>query len=113
MTTGRMNHRISFQQRELVSDGAGNEEGEFEEVFIRWAEIKPALGIETNAAARLVGEQPVDLIVYKDSDTSMIEADWRAVDVNEGTIYAITSPAIDLKQDRKYLTIRGVAGRAA
>lgn len=113
MPAGRMNHKISFQQRQLVSDGYGNNEGDFAEEFIRWAEIKPSLGIETNAQARLAGEQPVNIIVYRDSDTRLITAAWRAVDVNDGTTYAITSPAIDMKQDRMYLTMTAAVGRAA
>lgn len=114
MTTGLMNHRISFQEKPLQSDGYGNERADdFEEVFIRWAQIKPSLGIETNAASRLIGQQPVDILVYRDSETRLIDASWRAVDVNEGTVYAITSPAIDLKQDRRMLTMTAVAGRAA
>lgn len=113
MTAGRMSHKVSFQRRQLVSDGYGNEQGDFAEEFIRWAEIKPSLGIETNAQARLAGEQPVNIEVYRDSDTRLITAAWRAVDVNEGTIYAITSPAIDMNQDRMRLTMTAVVGRAA
>lgn len=113
MSAGRLNHKISFQSRIIISDGYGNERGDFSEVFIRSAEIKPALGIEQNAAARLVGEQPVEIRVYRDSDTKTIDASWRAVDVNDGTVYAITSPTIDLKQDRRMLWMTAVAGRAA
>lgn len=113
MSAGRLNHKVSFQSRIIISDDYGNERGDFQEIFIRSAQIRPALGIERNAAARLVGEQPVEITVYRDSDTMEIDASWRAVDVNEGTVYAITSPTIDLKQDRRMLTMTAVAGRAA
>lgn len=113
MGAGRFTHKISFQARPIVSDGYGNERGDFEEVFIRSAQIKPALGIERNATARLVGEQPVEIVVYRDSDTMEIDASWRAVDVNDGTVYAITSPTIDLQQSRRTLSMTAVAGRAA
>lgn len=113
MTAGRMSRRLSFQQRELVSDGYGNNQGDFAEVFIRWARIQPSLGIETVNAARLAGQQPVDITVYRDSETLDIAADWRAVDVNDGTVYAITAPAIDVKQDRMLLTMKAVVGVAA
>lgn len=112
MAAGRLNQKLSFQQRQLVSDGYGNAEGDFAEEFIRWAEIKPSLGIETNAQARLAGEQPVNIEVYSDSDTRLITAAWRAVDVNDGTVYAITSPSMDMKQSRMRLTMTAVAGRA-
>lgn len=114
MGAGKLTHLLSFRSRSLVSDGYGNEESsDFTEAFQRWAEIKPSLGIETVNAARLAGQQPVDITVYRDSSTLDIEADWQAVDVNEGTIYALTAPPIDLKQDRKYLTMKAVVGVAA
>jgi len=113
MAAGRMNHRLSFQARENISDAYGNTEGEFLEEFVRWTEVRPSLGIETNAQARLAGEQPVDLQVYRDSETLMIDPSWRAVDVNNGTIYTITSPAADLQQNRRYLVMKAVIGRAA
>lgn len=114
MPAGRLTHRLSFQARAFESDGYGNEESnEFAEEFVRWAEIKPSLGIETVNAARLAGQQPVDIVVRKDSETVEIAADWRAVDLNEGTIYALTAPTIDLKQDRKYLTMKAIVGVAA
>lgn len=111
-STGQLNNKVSFQRRPLVSDGYGNAEGDFEEVFIRWVEIRPSLGIETVNAARLSGQQPVDIIVRMDSDTRQISAAWRAVGVNDGIVYAITSPAIDLKQDNMFLTIKAVVGAA-
>lgn len=113
MAAGRLKHRLSFQQRQLVSDGYGNTEGGFAEEFVRWAEVKPSLGIETVNAARLAGQQPVDIVVRRDSETLTIGADWQAVDANDGTIYALTAPPIDLKQDRQYLTMKAVIGVAA
>lgn len=109
---GSFRTKVSFQQRPAVSDGYGNNEGDFEEEFIRWVEIRPSLGIETVNAARLAGQQPVDIIVRSDSDTRQITAAWRAVSVNDGVVYAITSPAIDVKQDRAFLTIKAVVGVA-
>lgn len=113
MGRGQMNHRLSFQKRQFVSDGFGNEEGEFAEEFVRWVEIKPSLGIETTNAARLAGQQPVDITVDRDSETRDIEADWQAVDVHDGTVYALTSPTVDMKQKRQYLTMKAVIGVAA
>lgn len=113
MAAGKLTHKISFQARPVLIDNYGNERGDFQEIFVRSAQIRPALGIERNATARLVGEQPVEIVVYRDSDTMEIDASWRAVDVNEGTVYAITSPTIDLKQNRRMLTMTAVAGRAA
>lgn len=114
MAAGKLNHRLSFQARSLQSDGYGNEESsDFAEEFVRWAEIRPLKGGETVMAARLSGTQPVLIIVRRDSDTRTIEADWRAVDANEGTVYAITSPATDMEQERSFLTMTATAGVAA
>lgn len=114
MAAGKLTHRLSFQNRALVSDGYGNEEAStFTEMFVRWAQIQPSAGIETVNAARLQGQQPVDIIVYRDSETLDIAADWQAVDLNEGTIYALTSPPMDVWQNRKKLMMKARTGVAA
>jgi len=108
-----MKHRLRFEAREIRDDLMGNRQADFVERFCRWAEIRPSLGIETVNAARLAGEQPVDITVYRDSETKTISVDWRAVDVNEGTIYALASPPVDLDQKNARLTIKAVSGIAA
>jgi len=113
MPAGRLRRRLVFQSRAQVDDGMGNVEGDFGDQFSRWAEVKPSLGIETVNAARLQGQQPVDITVRQDNQTRTIASDWRAVDETSGTVYAVTSPAIDLQQDGAYLTVKAVSGVAA
>jgi head-tail adaptor len=113
MSAGRMNRRLRFEQREVRDDLMGNRQADFVERFCRWAEIRPSLGIEAVTAARLAGEQPVDITVYRDCDTIDITPDWRAVDVYAGTIYALASPPVDLDQRGARLTIKAVSGIAA
>lgn len=113
MAAGRMNRWLRFEAREVRDDLMGNRQADFVERFCRWAEIRPSLGIETVNAARLAGEQPVDITVYRDCETRTIAVDWRAVDVHDGTIYAMSSPAIDLDQKNALLTIKAVSGIAA
>lgn len=113
MNPGRMRTRLRFEARAIASDGMGNREGDFVEQFCRWAEVRPSLGIEAITAARLAGQQPVDITIYRDCETSTVAADWRAVDLWSGTIYALTSPPIDLDQDGARLTVKAVAGIAA
>jgi len=113
MSAGRMNRRLRFEQREIRDDLMGNRQADFVERFCRWAEVRPSLGIETVNAARLAGEQPVDITVYRDCETLTIAVDWRAVDIHEGTIYALASPSVDLDQKRASLTFKAVSGIAA
>lgn len=112
MTAGRLQHRLRWESRQTFDDGYGNTQTDFAEEFTCWAEVKPSLGIETVNAARLQGQQPVDIVVRLNNRTREIAADWRAVDVNEDTIYAIKAPPIDMQQYRAYLTIKAVAGVA-
>jgi hypothetical protein len=108
-----MKRRLRFEAREIRDDLMGNRQADFVEQFCRWAEIRPSLGIETVNAARLAGEQPVDITVYRDCETRTIAVDWRAVDVYEGTVYALASPPVDLDQSGALLTIKAVSGIAA
>lgn len=112
MAAGKLQHRLAFSSREVTSDGYGNEEGSgWDARFTRWAEIVPLKGGENVLAARLTGVQPVLIRVRLDSDTEDIASDWRATDVNEGTIYALHSVA-DMEQKREMLTITAEAGVA-
>lgn len=113
MNPGRMKTKLRFEARLTESDGMGNQEGEFVGQFCRWAEVRPSLGIEAITAARLAGQQPVDISIYRDCETGRIGADWRAIDMWSGAVYALTSPAIDLDQNGARLTIKAVAGIAA
>jgi len=113
MSAGRMNRRLRFEQREIRDDLMGNRQADFVERFVRWAEVRPSLGIEAVTAARLAGEQPVDITVYRDCETIDIAPDWRAVDQYDGTIYALSSPPVDLDQKGGRLTFKAVSGIAA
>lgn len=113
MPAGRMTHRLRFEARALVSDGYGNEVGDFAEEFTRWAEVLPLKGGEAVQAARLSGTQPVVIRVYRDNETLEIGADWRAIDVNDGTVYALTSPPTDMEQKRQMLSMTATIGVAA
>lgn len=113
MNPGRMRSRLRFERRATSDDGMGNREGDFAKQFCRWVEVRPSLGLEAITAARLAGQQPVDITVWSDCETRTIAADWRAIDEHYGTIYALTSPPIDLDQNGARLTIKAVAGIAA
>lgn len=107
--SGDLNRRLSFQRRSVVSDEYGNEESTFVDQFERWSRVAPSVGIETVTAARLTGQQPVDIMVRYDPQTKAVEADWRAVDLVEGTIYALKSPPAEIEY-HAWLVIKAIAG---
>lgn len=108
-------HRIAFAQRSAVSDGYGNEEGAWAELFELPARLIPRLGGESVMSARLEGTQPVTLRVRVSTESRQITPDWRARDVVSGVIYnvqAIADPyAGDARHDKWY-DLLCVAGRA-
>jgi len=110
MEAGKLSNQLEFQERIVVSDGAGNERGDFIGQFERSARIQPKFGGETVMAARLSGVQPAVITVRTSNDTKRITTDWRARDVRNGDIWNIRS--ITVTEDRagiEMLAERGVA----
>lgn len=115
MGAGELRHRITFDKREDVNPDApldlGNVQSAFVEQFTVWAAVQAKLGGETVTAARLTGQQPVNITVRQSSLTKQIGTDWRARD-NAGTVYAIRS-IIDPEDDGAYFEILTQTGVAA
>lgn len=118
MTAGPLRSRIAFDKREDLSansppgDGHGNEEGDWEEQFVRNARLRPKLGGEQVMASRLQGIQPYTITVRFDSETRLIQTSWRARNEADGIIYAIlgiTNP----DEKRKYIELTVQAGAVA
>lgn len=94
---GELRHRVGFFKRPEVSDGYGNNEGEFpdEPEFEVSAKVQARFGGEAVLAARLQGQQTVTITVRQSSLTERITTDWRAQDMREGTIWNIRSGPVD------------------
>ncbi|MGM5018722.1 head-tail adaptor protein [Tardiphaga sp. 367_B4_N1_1] len=94
-TAGQLSHRVSFQKRQDINpdapDDLGNVQSVFVEQFVVAAKVQAKFGGEAVVAARLVGQQPVTIVVRQSSQTNQIQPDWRAVDARSGTEYAIRS----------------------
>lgn len=88
---GDLKFRLAFESRPDASDEYGGSEGEFAEQFRRWAKIEPRFLGEQVLADRLSGRTTVLITVPNDPQTKTIAADWRARDVNTGTLYDIKS----------------------
>jgi head-tail adaptor len=115
-TAGELRHRIAFDKRQDVNpdapDDLGNVQSVFVEQFVVWAKVQAKFGGEAVAAARLVGQQPVTIVVRSSAQTRRIATDWRARDVCTGTIYAIRS-IVDPDDRRQWLEILTQTGVAA
>ena len=107
-----MRDRLRFESRAATDDGYGNPvAGDWTHRFTRSADVRPARGGEEVLGARLQGIQPVRIIVYSDSETRTVTAEWRAVDNVSGVVYAIRAVA-DEERRGQFLTLDAVAGVA-
>ena len=111
MFAGRMRGKVTFLERVSVSDGAGNEQGNFADVFTTRAELVPVRGNETVIAARLEGVQPFYLNVRSFAMTRLVTTDWAVRDERNGKVYAIKSIG-DQTQKRHELSMMVVEGVA-
>lgn len=113
MTAGKMRERLSFQMRQAVDDGYGNEQsGGFVEQFNCSAEVIPLKGGEGVMQSRLTGSQPVIIRIRSGAAAKLVTTGWRAVDArNAGRIYNITAVA-NMDQKNAYLDIMAVSGVA-
>lgn len=107
---GDLRFRLRFEARTETDDGAGNMRAAWVAQFTVSAALLPRIGGEEVQAARLAGVQPVVLQVRRTSDTLLIRADWRAVNVETGEIYAITSPPVDRTGRRAFLDMIATHG---
>ncbi len=109
--SGQLHQRIEFQRRVYVSDGYGNEQGDFVAEFECRAGFNNLRGSETVIASRLTGVQPMKVRVRSTSNTRMVGTDWRIRDVNSGKFYAITAVVQDF-DDTRWMDIMVTEGVA-
>lgn len=115
LPAGKFTRRLRFESPAPLpgGDGAGNYEEGWQERCTVSASVQPRFGGEAVVASRLTGQQPVTITVRRSSLTRAIGPGWRAVDARTGEIFAITSPAVDMAQDRAALEMMAVSGQAA
>lgn len=122
-SASRLFERVAFDVRQKVSDGHGNHEGEFVEIFQCRAGFTYLRGTESVIAARLEGRQPIVVRVRSSTDARQIDHDWRMRDLRDGSwagssgeeywdgpVFAVRS--VIPTEDRRWLDItveRGVA----
>ena len=100
MQAGDLRARVGFYQREVQSDGYGNNQASYAGTpeFIVAANIKPRLGGEQVLAGRLIGQNLVNITVRQSSNTSSVTVDWRVKNELTGELYNIHS-IIDPEQE--------------
>lgn len=94
---GELRESITFQSREEVDDGYGNQvSGDWADQFTVAANFKPLRGTETVMAARLAGSQPYVVTVRQSELTRQVRPEWRFIDARntgrEFNIRAIHDP---------------------
>ena len=83
-SAGQLRDRVTFQKRQVIDDGYGNEvSGPWGDVFTVAANIAPARGREEVLAQRLQGVRPVEITVRWSSQTVQIAPEWRAVNARK------------------------------
>lgn len=123
-SASRLFEHVAFDERQKVSDGHGNYEGDFLEAFQCRAGFTYLRGTESVIAARLEGRQPIVVRVRASSNTRQIDRDWRMRDLRDGQwvgasgedywdgpVYAVRS--VIPTEDRRYIDITVEQGVAA
>lgn len=97
--SGDLRHRVSFEKRAVVDDGYGNPvSGDWTEQFSVRAAFRPGGLSEAVVAARLEGNQVLNVYVRTSTQTRQITSEWRMIvkdrDINR--VYAVTAQPDDL-----------------
>ena len=111
----RLRERVRFENRTLISDGAGNTGGDWNTdvaVCECWAELNPINGREEVLAQKLTGVQPYEVVIRYSAAALRITTDCRMLWLSsDGAAYDITAIQ-DPTRRRQWLSIlvkKGVA----
>lgn len=114
MSGGRLRHRLKFQRRSAIGDGAGNKVGAWADIvgMSDWAgEITPLRGNERVDASKLQGTATVEIRVRGCPETLAITVADRVQDIRKGVMYNIRHIENRDMRDR-YLTLTCETGIA-
>ncbi|HEX5933521.1 MAG TPA: head-tail adaptor protein [Pseudorhizobium sp.] len=122
-TAQELRHRVAFDKRIEIDDGAGNTRGEFQEQFLVWAALRPRGGSEAVVADRLEGRNMLGVYLRSSSQARQITNDWRMRDARDGEwvgegenrrwagpVYAIK--IVDAVTDRRWVYLEAQTGVA-
>jgi len=101
---GDLRQRITFQRRLTASDGYGNHQGDWADLFTRWASINPTRGGEEIQAGRIAGKATWDLWMRNDGQGREVVTGDRAIDQRDKTrTFNIVFGPVDMYGDGKFL----------
>ncbi|MDZ4382806.1 MAG: Ig-like domain-containing protein [Parvibaculum sp.] len=114
-TAGQFRSRFAFEKRLDSADGFGNVHARWVRQFTRRARYAPLKGGESVMAARLASKVPALLTIRRDSATALIDAAWRCVDLDLGTIHEVRTVTVfpDRPGEMDLLVESGVSAAAA
>jgi hypothetical protein len=95
-TAQELRHRVAFDKRIEIDDGAGNTRGEFQEQFV--------------VSDRLEGRNLLGVYLRSSSQTRQITNDWRMRDARTGDVYAVK--IVDAVTDRRWVYLEAQTGVA-
>lgn len=107
---GQLHYQVALDKREMVSDGMGNEVGQWVEQFQARAEFIHLRGSEAVMAARLQGKHTQVIRVRNSSSTRMISTDWMLRDVRTGKSFNIRD--IEHEVNRQFIALTCESGVA-
>lgn len=102
---GDLRHRVAFDARAVVDDGAGNERGAWQEQFTRRAAFIYAGGGESVMAARLEGRGVLKIRIRSGEEARAIRQDWRMRDTRTAVSYSIREVDADTDRQWVYLVV--------
>lgn len=107
---GELRQRFSFAFRQTVSDGMGNEQGEWVQQFEAWGKRVVLRGGEQVMADRLAGREPAIITIRASNQARQVTTDWRCTDTRTGDIFNIRQAMQGEKRDFiELLCDKGVA----
>ena len=114
-TAGKFRSRFAFEKRLDSADGFGNAQARWVRQFTRRARYAPLKGGESVMAARLASKIPALLTIRRDSATAAIDAAWRCVDLDLGTIHEVRTVTVfpDRPGEMDLLVESGVSAAAS
>lgn len=112
-TAQELQHRVAFDKRIEIDDGAGNTRGEFQEQFTVWAALRPKGGSEAVIAARREGRNVYGVYVRSSEMTRTVTSDWRFRLLRPYGETAFAIDVVDAVTDRKWVYLEVTSGEAA
>lgn len=109
-SAGSLYYKVALDKREMVSDGMGNEVGQWVEQFQTRAEFIHLRGSEAVMAGRLQGKHTQVIRVRVSSNTRLISADWRVRDTRRNVAFNVRD--IEWETNRQFIALTCESGVA-